>query len=315
MTKKLLSIIIPMYFEELVAEECYTRIKNVCNSITTMDHEIIFINDGSTDRTLPILKNIAIEDSTVKILDFSRNFGHQAAVTAGLFNCSGDAVVIIDADLQDPPELIVDMLAKWTEGFHVVYGKRNKRKGESKFKLVTAKYFYQLLGKMSDIKIPKDTGDFRLIDKSVVLAFRDMPEQNRFIRGMISWIGFNQTYIEYERDERFAGETKYPLSKMIKFASDGIISFSSKPLKLITLLGILSILIASMLFIYALISKFFFSASIGWTSLMCVLVFFGGVQLLSLGVIGEYIGRIYDESKNRPLYLIKNKINFDSTNS
>ncbi len=311
MSKKTISVIVPMYYEELVAKECYERLKNVLVKISDMNYEIIFINDGSKDKTMEILNNIASTDKNVKIIDFARNFGHQVAVTAGLFNCKGDAVVIIDADLQDPPELIIEMLDKWKEGYDVVYGKRKKRKGESKFKLVTAKYFYKFLATMSDVEIPKDTGDFRLIDKCVVEAFRNMPERNRFIRGMISWIGFNQTYIEYNRDERFAGETKYPLKKMIKFASDGIIAFSSKPLRLMSFLGGATIIVSVILMIYALISKLFYHTDAGWTSLMIVILFFSGVQLLSLGVIGEYIARIYDESKNRPLYLIKNKINFE----
>ena len=310
MEKKLLSIIVPMYYEELVAYECYHRIKNVVNGIESMDHEIIFVNDGSKDRTLAILKSIAKGDKCVKIIDFSRNFGHQAAVTAGLFNCNGDAIVIIDADLQDPPEIIPEMISKWEEGHQVIYGKRKIRSGESKFKLLTAKYFYRVLSYMASIEIPKDTGDFRLMDRIVVEAFKEMPEQNRFIRGMVSWIGFDQVPLEYNRDDRFAGETKYPLRKMIKFATDGIVSFSTKPLKLTAIFGIGTIGI-SILIIYTIITKIMSDTSMGWASTMCVILFFSGVQLLSLGVIGEYIARIYDESKNRPLYLVKEKINFD----
>ena len=311
MEKELLSIIVPMYYEELVAYECYHRLKDVVNKIDFMDHEIIFVNDGSKDRTLSILKSIAKSDKSVKIIDFSRNFGHQAAVTAGLFNCKGDAVVIIDADLQDPPEIIPDMITKWKEGHQVIYGKRRKRSGESKFKLLTAKYFYRILSYMSSIEIPRDTGDFRLIDKIVVEAFKEMPEQNRFIRGMVSWIGFDQVALEYNRDDRFAGETKYPLRKMIKFATDGIVSFSTKPLKLTAIFGTCTIGISILLIIYTIIMKIISNTSMGWASTMCVILFFSGVQLLSLGVIGEYIARIYDESKNRPLYLVKEKINFD----
>ena len=312
MEKKLLSIIVPMYYEELVAYECYHRIKNVVNGIESMDHEIIFVNDGSKDRTLAILKSIAKGDKCVKIIDFSRNFGHQAAVTAGLFKCNGDAIVIIDADLQDPPEIIPEMISKWEEGHQVIYGKRKIRSGESKFKLLTAKYFYRVLSYMASIEIPKDTGDFRLMDRIVVEAFKEMPEQNRFIRGMVSWIGFDQVPLEYNRDDRFAGETKYPLRKMIKFATDGIVSFSTKPLKLTAIFGIGTIGISILLIIYTIITKIMSDTSMGWASTMCVILFFSGVQLLSLGVIGEYIARIYDESKNRPLYLVKEKINFDN---
>lgn len=306
----LLSVVVPMYYEEAVAEECYKRLKNVMDS-NNFNYELIFVNDGSKDRTYEILKNIALSDKNAKIINFSRNFGHQIAVTAGVEAASGDALVIIDADLQDPPELITDMVKLWQEGYEVVYAKRKQRKGETFFKLTTAKYFYKFLAHMSEITIPKDTGDFRLIDRKVATAFLSMPEKNRFIRGMISWVGFNQTYVEYERDERFAGETKYPLKKMIKFAKDGIISFSAKPLKIITGIGFISVILSLIILIYSLISKIFEQdIAKGWTSIMCALTFFGGVQMLSLGVIGEYIARIYDESKGRPLYIIKDKVNF-----
>lgn len=308
---QLITVIIPMYYEEEVAAECYRRIKDVMIK-GNLRHELIFVNDGSKDRTIDILKSILKRDSNIKIIDFSRNFGHQTAVTAGIFHSSGDAVIIIDADLQDPPELILDMIRKWEQGFDVVYAKRKKREGETWFKLITAKYFYRFLSYMSDVKIPTDTGDFRLIDRKVVESFKSMPERNRFVRGMISWVGFDQTYIEYERNKRFAGETKYPLKKMIKFAKDGIIAFSSKPLRLMISLGCITILLAFIILVYSLIMKFFGTGTQrGWTSLMIAITFFSGVQLFSLGVIGEYIARIYDESKNRPLYIIKDKINFE----
>lgn len=311
MNNKILSIVIPMYNEELVINECYKRIKEVLDSLINMDYEIIFVNDGSKDDTLKLLNEITLNDRRAKVIDFSRNFGHQLAVTAGLYNSKGDAVVIIDSDLQDPPEIIIEMVKKWNEGFEVVYGKRNIRSGESKFKLLTAKYFYKFLSFMSNIDIPKDTGDFRLIDRKVVEAFKVMPERNRFIRGMISWVGFNQTYVEYNRDERFAGQTKYPFRKMIRFATDGIVSFSTKPLKIISLCGVGTMILSLILFVYVVISKLFYDTSLGWASLMVTILFLGGVQIFALGIIGEYIARIYDESKNRPLYLIKNKINFD----
>lgn len=307
----LLSIVIPMYFEEAVANECYKRIKEVVTK-NGINHELVFVNDGSKDKTIDILKSIAEKDKAVKIIDFARNFGHQNAVTAGVLNAAGDAVVIIDADLQDPPELIIDMISKWQQGYDVVYAKRKKRKGETWFKLITAKCFYRFLAYMSEVKIPTDTGDFRLIDRKVVETFREMPERNRFIRGMISWVGYEQTYIEYERDERFAGVTKYPLKKMIKFASDGIIAFSSKPLKVVTGMGFITIVLTFIILIYSIVANLLGKATQpGWTSIMVAITFFGGVQMLSLGIIGEYISRIYDESKNRPLYIIKNKINFE----
>ncbi|TYS85321.1 glycosyltransferase family 2 protein [Rossellomorea aquimaris] len=307
--RELISIVIPMYFEEEVAQECYNRIKHVM-----VDHhiqyEFIFVNDGSTDRTLDILNEIALKDNQAKIVNFARNFGHQTAVTAGIDYASGDAIVIIDADLQDPPEVIPELIAKWREGYEIVYAKRKKRSGETKFKLLTAKYFYKFLNYMSDIDIPKDTGDFRIIDRKAADVFKTMTERNRFVRGMFSWVGFNQTYIEYERDERFAGETKYPLKKMIKFASDGIIAFSTKPLKLVMTIGFASVLISFFVLVYAIAVKLFGQGvETGWASIMVAITFFSGVQLLGMGIVGEYIARIYDESKNRPIYIVKETVN------
>lgn len=303
----LLSVVVPMYFEQDVAKECYRRLTNVLQG--NYRYELIFVNDGSTDNTLPILEELAAQDTHVKVISFARNFGHQAAVTAGIDKARGDAIVIIDADLQDPPELIGDMVALWKQGNDVVYAKRKKRKGESAFKLLTAKAFYRILDRLTDIHIPTDTGDFRLIDRAVAEVFKKMPERNRFIRGMVSWIGFRQIPIEYERDERFAGETKYPLKKMLKFAADGIISFSTKPLKLVLMLGAFSTFVALLLFLYAIIAKIAAWSSAGWSSIMATVTFLGGVQLVSLGIVGEYIARIYEESKGRPLYIIAKEIN------
>ena len=311
---KKVSVVIPMYYEEEVAKECYEKVSKVLKSLgDKYDYEIIFVNDGSKDKTLEILENIARDDKRAKIISFSRNFGHQAAVTAGLKEVSGDAIVIIDADLQDPPELIPQMLELWEQGNEVIYGKRKTRKGESAFKLLTAKMFYKTLNALSDVEIPKDTGDFRLVDRKVVDVINSLPEHNKFLRGLFSWVGFKQEAYEYERQERYAGKTKYPLKKMLKLASDGIISFSTKPLKLVGALGIVSIVISIVLLIYALISYIFKlnQLSAGWTSIIVAVTFFAGVQLLSLWVISEYIGRIYDESKGRPQYIIDKKINFD----
>lgn len=308
---KKISLVIPMYYEEQVAKECYNRVTKVLKTLKNYEYEVIFVNDGSKDKTLEILEEIANNDKNIKIISFSRNFGHQAAVTAGLKYATGDAIVIMDADLQDPPELMPDMLKKWEEGYDVIYGKRKARKGESAFKLLTAKAFYDTLNKLSDVEIPKDTGDFRLVDKKVVDVINSLPEHNKFLRGLFSWVGFKQYAYEYERKERFAGKTKYPLKKMLKLAQDGILSFSTKPLKLVGALGLLSVIISVSILIYSLLSFAFNwnSLTAGWTSIMCTITFLGGVILISLWMIGEYIARIYDETKQRPQYIVDKTIN------
>lgn len=310
---KKISLVIPMYYEEKVVEECYRRTINVLSKLEKYDYELVIVNDGSKDKTLEILEKIASKDKHVKIISFSRNFGHQAAVTAGLRFVTGDAIVIIDADLQDPPELIPQMLEKWEQGYEVIYGKRKVRKGESAFKLMTAKMFYKTLNALSDVEIPKDTGDFRLVDRKVVDVVNSLPEHNKFLRGLFSWVGYKQYAYEYERQERFAGKTKYPLKKMLKLASDGIISFSTKPIKMVGMLGVISIVISIIILIYALISYIFKlnQLSAGWTSIMVAITFFAGVQLLSLWIISEYLGRVYDEAKGRPQYIVDKKINID----
>lgn len=310
---KKISVVIPMYYEEEVAQECYSKMTQVLLNIKDYDYEIICVNDGSKDKTLPILEKIAEEDKKVKVISFARNFGHQCAVTAGLKYVTGDAIVIIDADLQDPPELIPEMLKLWEEGNEVIYGKRKTREGESKFKLLTAKMFYNTLNALSDVDIPKDTGDFRLVDRKVVDVINSLPEHNKFLRGLFSWVGFEQKAFEYERKERFAGKTKYPLKKMLKLASDGIIGFSSKPLKIVGGLGIITICMSFIILIYAILSYAFKWNQLapGWTSLMVATTFFSGVILISLWMIGEYISRIYDETKGRPQYIINKEINIE----
>lgn len=308
---KKVSVIVPMYFEEQVAKECYERLKKVFDELENYEREFIFINDGSTDKTEEILEEIATQDKTVKVIVFSRNFGHQCAVTAGLKFAAGDAIVIMDADLQDPPELIGEMLQLWEAGNEVVYGKRKTRKGESKFKLLSAKMFYAMLNKLSDVEIPKDTGDFRLVDRKVVEVMNGLPEHNKFLRGLFSWTGFRQVAYEYERQERLAGKTKYPLKKMMKLSFDGIVGFSNKPLKLIGGLGLISIVISFAILLYSLLSYCFQLNQLtpGWTSIMVTVTFFAGIQLLGIWILSEYIGRIYDEARNRPQYIIDKTIN------
>ena len=310
---KKISVVIPMYCEEEVADICYKRVVNNLKKLSDKySYEIIFINDGSKDSTLEILKKIASNDDNVKIISFSRNFGHQAAVTAGIRNVTGDAVIIMDADLQDPPELFDGMIEKWEEGYEVVYGKRKTREGESIFKLLTARMFYNTLNKLSEIEIPKDTGDFRLVDRKVIDVIATLPEHNKFLRGLFSWVGFNQYAYEYNRVNRVAGKTKYPFKKMFKLATDGILSFSAKPLKIVGAIGIFSVIVSIIILIYSIVSYMFKLNSLtpGWTSIMCTMTFIGGIILISLWMIGEYIARIYEESLGRPEYIIDELINF-----
>lgn len=310
---KKISVVIPMYYEEEVVDICYKRVVNNLKKLSDKyNYEIIFINDGSKDSTLKILKKIASNDDNVKIISFSRNFGHQAAVTAGIRNVTGDAVIIMDADLQDPPELFNGMIEKWEEGYEVVYGKRKTREGESIFKLLTARMFYNTLNKLSEIEIPKDTGDFRLVDRKVIDVIATLPEHNKFLRGLFSWVGFNQYAYEYNRVNRVAGKTKYPFKKMFKLATDGILSFSAKPLKIVGAIGIFSVIVSIIILIYSIVSYMFKLNSLtpGWTSIMCTMTFIGGIILISLWMIGEYIARIYEESLGRPEYIIDELINF-----
>jgi polyisoprenyl-phosphate glycosyltransferase len=307
-----LSIIIPCFNEEAVICETHSRLKEMLRAHKLSQHELIYVNDGSRDTTIDLLESIAKKDRSVKVLSFSRNFGHQAAVTAGIHHCTGDLAVLIDADLQDPPGLIPDMIAlQKKERCNVVYGVRKVRKGESIFKRITALLFYRLLDKLSDVRIPLDAGDFRLIDRKVITAFTSLKEKNKYIRGLISWIGFKQVPIYYVRDERFAGVTKYPLIKMLKFARNGMLSFSKKPLKIATMFGFISVGLGLLLAVYAVLAHYnkHLGTVSGWTSIIIAVIFFGGVQLLTVGVLGEYVGAVFDEVKNRPEYIIERAVN------
>ena len=307
-----ISVVVPCYNEEKSLPFFYDEMKKVMKKMSNSEFELIFVNDGSKDKTIDVIKEFARNDKRVRFLSFSRNFGKEAAMYAGFKEATGDYVAVMDADLQDPPESIPDMLKLWEAGNEVIYGKRKTRKGESAFKLLTAKMFYKTLNALSDVEIPKDTGDFRLVDRKVVDTVNQLPEHNKFLRGLFSWVGYKQIPFEYERKERFAGETKYPLKKMLKLASDGIISFSTKPLKIVGGLGIITILISLIILIYSLISYFTgHSAQAGWTSLIVTVTLLSGVQLLSLWIISEYIGRIYDDTKKRPQYIIDKKINIE----
>jgi len=279
--------------------------------------ELIYVDDGSTDTTPSILRVLQQQDSHVRVIRFSRNFGHQIAITAGLEHAAGDAVVVIDADLQDPPEVIVEFLKKWEEGHEVVYGVRTERDGESAFKLWTAKIFYRLINRLSDTRIPLDTGDFRLLDRKVVDALLSMPERDRYVRGMISWLGFSQCAVPYHRAARTAGVTKFSVWRMLHFATDGVVSFSILPLRLATWTGFLASVVALLGIIAVVLEKYLHVTGLvqGWSSTVIAVLFMGGVQLVCLGIIGEYVGRAYGEVKRRPLYIVHERIGFEGGSS
>ncbi|WP_288842049.1 glycosyltransferase family 2 protein [uncultured Deefgea sp.] len=306
-----LSVVIPCYNEEEVLAETLRRLAEFRAMVVDMDCEFIFVDDGSKDRTRALLLAAQAENPEMRVIGFARNFGHQTAVTAGIDAASGDAVVLIDADLQDPPEVITEMIALWRNGYHVVYGTRVDRPGESAFKLITARAFYRVLNQLSDVPIPLDTGDFRLMDRQVVEVLKAMPERDRFVRGMVSWVGFKQVALPYRRAERFAGESKYPLRKMVRFATDGILSFSTKPLQLSITIGLVASFLALIGIINTLIVRLTTTDWVaGWAEIMVAILFIGGVQLLCIGILGEYIGRIYNEIKRRPLYVVQDRIGF-----
>ncbi|MCX7288556.1 MAG: glycosyltransferase family 2 protein [Rhodobacterales bacterium] len=310
----LISVILPCLDEEDVLAETLARLDRMALAQADCRFEFIFVDDGSRDRTAEILRQAAAGDDRVRVMRFARNFGQQIAVTAGIEMAAGDAVVLMDADLQDPPEVVARMVALWRDGFDVVYGTRSSRRADSLVKRATARMFYATINRLSEVPIPSDTGDFRLMSRQVVNVLRQMPERHRFIRGMVSWVGFRQTAIPYERPERFAGVTKYPLRKMVRFATDGILSFSIRPLQLSIALGMIAAGLALAGIAYALFMRIFTNTWVeGWTALMMAVLFMGGVQLLCLGILGEYVGRIYSEVKRRPLYVIAEKVGFDET--
>ncbi len=297
-----LSVVVPVYNEEKNIEMLFNRVKE---NIPVTDWELIFVNDGSVDNTLPLVIGLSHLYPQVKYIDFSRNFGHQYAISAGIENAAGTYIIIMDGDGQDPPELIPDLLEKAKSGYEVVYAKRKKREGEGFLKKFTAKIFYRVLRNITSIEIPVDTGDFRIIHRKIQVILKQMPEQHKYIRGQISWIGFNQTFIEYDRAERIHGTTKFTYKKMIQFALDGISSFSTWPLKIATLMGFGVSFICFIVILYTVYQKLFGFTVTGWTSMQISILFLGGVQLIGIGILGEYLGRVNENVKNRPHYIVK----------
>lgn len=308
-----LSVIVPLFNEEQNIGALNERIITVLASMS-ISNEVIYINDGSKDKTLPLIIGLTHQYANIKYIDFSRNFGHQQAISAGIQFAKGKYLVIMDGDGQDPPELIPELYKKAISGFEVVYAKRKKRQGEGLLKKFTAKLFYRILAKITNIEIPVDTGDFRIIHQKVQRILNQMPEQHKYIRGQIAWIGFNQTFIEYDREERMSGQTKFTYRKMIGFAIDGISGFSTWPLKVATISGFIVSFISFMLIIYSLYQKFFGETEKGWTSLNISVLFIGGIQLIGIGILGEYLGRVSENVKNRPHFIIRDS-NFNSNES
>ncbi len=304
-----LSVVIPCYNEEDVLEELFQRVFSVCKDVVGDDFEVVFVDDGSRDWTRTILTKFSERDPRAVCVFLARNHGHQLALTAGLRQASGERILVLDADLQDPPELLGEMMLKMDEGYDVVYGQRRSREGETAFKKLSARMFYRLMRKMSELELPLDAGDFRLMSKRVNDILCDMPEQDRFIRGMVSWIGLRQTSIEYDRAERFAGETKYPLRRMLRFAADAITGFSVIPLKIATWTGFAMAFFSLIVLIYTLIGWAFGQTVSGWTSVMVAVLLIGGIQMVTIGILGEYLGRLYMQSKQRPLFIIDQVLN------
>jgi dolichol-phosphate mannosyltransferase len=304
----LLSVVVPVFNESEVIQAFYDRATSALSVIPGFDYELIFVDDGSRDDSHAQLTTLARNDAHVRVIKFSRNFGHQIAISAGIDHALGDCVAVIDADLQDPPETLGRMAEKWREGYDVVYGVRASRKGESRMKLWTAAAYYRLLKRMVKIEIPVDVGDFRLMSRRATNELKRLREKDRFVRGLVSWIGFKQTGVEYERDSRFAGETKYPLRKMLQFALDGVTSFSTLPLRLATWLGYAASLFAFVYLFYVFAQRFLGYTVQGWATTMVGMLFLGGVQLICLGIIGEYLGRIFNEIKPRPMYVIEETV-------
>ena len=308
----LLSVVVPCYCEEATIGDAHRRFVAALENVPALDFELIYVDDGSHDATLDLLRGFQRADSRARVVAFSRNFGQQMAITAGLANAAGDAVVVIDADLQDPPEVIPEMLERWRQGAEVVYGVRSEREGETIFKRWTSKMFHRLMARIADISIPLDAGDFRLMDRKAVDAFLTLQERDRFIRGMVAWIGFRQESVCYHRPPRLSGESKWPFAELVHLAVDGIVSFSFMPLRLATWTGFLAASLAMLGIVYAVFIRIFTDTWIaGWTAIFITILFLGGVQLVLIGVLGEYLGRIYGEVKRRPLYLVKERLGFE----